>query len=94
MIAQARDWAAETILDSRMTDTNGLILLLRREPSEYDNRPAFGVRCERGPVLNGLWWQREDHARAAFAAAVAARRCSTLTTVACHIRPSGEAPDV
>jgi hypothetical protein len=59
----------ETIIASRMTTNRGRIFLLRREPSGHDNRPAFGIRCESGLHRDGLWWQREDHARTVFAAA-------------------------
>jgi hypothetical protein len=58
----------ETILASRITDTHGLVLLLRREPSRYDNKPAFGVRLASGMFRDGLWWQREQDARTVFAA--------------------------
>jgi hypothetical protein len=60
----------ETIIASRMTTTRGRVFLLRREPSEHDSGPAFGIRCEIGLHRDGLWWQREDHARSVFAAAI------------------------
>ena len=58
----------ETILASRLTDTYGLVLLLRREPSRYESKPAFGVRLKSGLYRDGLWWQSEEHARTVFAA--------------------------
>jgi len=59
----------ERILDSRMTDASGLIMLLRREPSSDDKKAAFGVRGESGMLRGDLWWRREEYARAAFTAA-------------------------
>jgi len=58
----------EIIVASRMTDTYGLIWLLRREAARYEKKPSFGVRSEGGRLCDGMWWQCEKHARMAFAA--------------------------
>jgi len=44
-------------------------MLIRRESARKNETPAFGIRCEVGPLQHGLWWQREEFARSAFAAA-------------------------
>lgn len=43
----------EIVLASRMTNTYGLMLLLRRDPSRYENKPAFGIRTEGAGLRNG-----------------------------------------
>jgi hypothetical protein len=59
----------DTVLASRTTRTNGRLMLIRRESARKNETPAFGIRCEVGPLQHGLWWQREEFARSAFAAA-------------------------
>jgi len=68
MLTHAGDLADETIIASRTTNNFGRILLLRREPSRYGTKPAFGIRGESGRLRDGMWWQRENSARTAFAA--------------------------
>ena len=81
----------ETILAARITETYGLIMLLRREPSRYESKPAFGVGLESGLFRDGLWWQSEKDARTVFAAVHDQHRVPALTSDA-H-QPCTASPD-